>query len=94
MVQTQDVIALVAEEKKLSRGKCLKGTKYIDDLTEFTCVLLATTDMLFLIRLLRIQLILFCHLAGMTGNCPEALLQLHYSDLELTFIRDPNGGPP
>ncbi|EGC45157.1 conserved hypothetical protein [Histoplasma capsulatum var. duboisii H88] len=94
MAQAQDVIALVADEKKLSRDKRPKGTMYVDDLAEFARVLLATTDMLFLIGWLRIQLILYCHLAGITGNRPEALLEPRYRHLELTLIRDPLGGPP
>lgn len=44
----------------------------------FTHVLLAMTEMTFVIGWLWIQLILFCQLAGITGNCPQALLELHY----------------
>jgi hypothetical protein len=51
-------------------------------------VLLATTEMLFLIGWLRIQLILFSQFAGYTGNRPEALLQLRYRHLNLTLVRD------
>ncbi|EEH39300.2 hypothetical protein PAAG_01762 [Paracoccidioides lutzii Pb01] len=94
IAQAQDVIALVADEKKLSWEKRPKGTMYVDDLAEFARVMLATTDMLFLIGWLLIQPILFCHLAGITGNRPAALLELRYRHLQLTLIRNPLGGTP
>lgn len=67
---------------------------YVEDLAELMRVLLATTEMTFDIGWLRIQLILFCQLAGITGNRPEALVELRYRHLKLTLIRDPNGGRP
>ncbi|KAJ5454132.1 uncharacterized protein N7458_005088 [Penicillium daleae] len=42
----------------------------------------------------RIQLLLFCQLAAITGNRPGALLKLCFRDLKLTLIRDSNGGRP
>jgi len=59
---------------------------YVEDLAEFTRVLLATTLMTFEIGWLRIQLIFFCQLAGITGNRPEALINLRYRHLRLTLI--------
>jgi hypothetical protein len=41
-----------------------------------------------------VQQILFCQLAGITGNRPEALVELRFRHLKLTLIRDPNGGRP
>ena len=64
---------------------------YAEDLAEFARVLLATTEMTFDIGWLRIQLVLFCQLAGITGNRPEALVELRYRHLKLTLIRDPDG---
>jgi hypothetical protein len=61
---------------------------YVQDLAEFCRVLLATTEMLFLIGWLYIQLILFSHFASYTGNRPKALLQLRYRHLNLTLVRD------
>jgi hypothetical protein len=41
---------------------------YVENLAEFVCMLLATTEMTFEIGWLQVQLILFCQLAGITGN--------------------------
>jgi hypothetical protein len=65
---------------------------YVEDLAEFACVLLATTEMTFAVGWLRVQLILFCYPAGLTGNRPDALLELRYRQLQLTLVRDPSGG--
>ena len=67
---------------------------YVGDLAEFARVLLATTQMTFAIGWLRIQQILFCQLAGITGNRPEAMVELRFRHLELTLIRDPNADGP
>jgi hypothetical protein len=63
---------------------------YVEDLAEYARVLLTTREMTFQLGWLRIQLILFCQLAGITGNRPEALVQLRYRHLKLTLIRDSN----
>ena len=65
---------------------------YDEDLAEFARVLLATYEMTFDIGWLRIQIVLFCQLAGITGNRPEALVELRYRHLKLTLIRDLDGG--
>ena len=49
---------------------------YAEDLAEYARVLLATTEMTFDIGWLRVQLVLFCQLAGITCNRPEALVEL------------------
>jgi hypothetical protein len=51
---------------------------YVGDLAEFARVLLATTQMTFAIGWLRIQQIFFCQLAGITGNRPEAMVELRF----------------
>jgi hypothetical protein len=84
------VVKIVAMEKGLSNDKRESATLYVDDLAEYARVLLATTEMNFEIGWLRIQLILWCQVAGITGNRPEALVQLRYRHLKLTLIRDPN----
>jgi hypothetical protein len=88
------VVHVVAEEKGLSNDKRPSATMYVDDLAEYARVLLATTEMTFEIGWLRIQLILYCQLAGITGNRPDALVNLRYRHLQLTLIRDPAGGQP
>ena len=67
---------------------------YVEDLAEYARVLLCTREMTFLLGWQRMQLILFCQLAGITGNRPEALVQLRYRHLRLTLIRDRNNPRP
>ncbi|OJD28259.1 hypothetical protein ACJ73_00338 [Blastomyces percursus] len=67
---------------------------YVDDLAEYLRVLLVTNEMGFLVGWLRVELILFCQVAGVTGNRPDALTQLRYRDLELTLVRDPHSSAP
>lgn len=81
-------------EKELSNEKRESATMYVADLAEYTRVLLATTEMSFLIGWLRVQLILFCQLGAITGNRPEALVELRYRHLQLTLIRDPTTDYP
>lgn len=85
---------VVAVKKGLSNKKRESATMYVQDLTEFALVLLSTTLMSFEIGWLRIQLILFCQLAGITGNRPEALINLRYRHLQLSLVRDPCGNRP
>jgi hypothetical protein len=59
---------------------------YVKDLAEYAHVLLTTKEMTFQLGWLRIQLILFCQLAGITSNRPKALVQLQYRHLKLTLI--------
>ncbi|EER38348.1 conserved hypothetical protein [Histoplasma capsulatum H143] len=71
IAQAQNVITFVADKKKLSQRERPKGIMYVDNLAEFTRMILATTtNMLFLIGQLKIQLILFCHLAGIVNRKP------------------------
>jgi hypothetical protein len=58
----------VEEVKDLSNAKRESATAYVEDLAEFARVLPATTRVAFEIGWLRIQLIFFCQLAGITGN--------------------------
>ncbi|EFW15377.1 conserved hypothetical protein [Coccidioides posadasii str. Silveira] len=94
IVKILDVLAIVAQEKDLHSGRRPKATMYIEDVAEFARVLLLTMEMTFQFGWLRIQLLLFCQLAAITGSHPGALLNLHYWDLELTLIRHPDGGRP
>ncbi|KAI3032155.1 hypothetical protein CBS147353_919 [Aspergillus niger] len=94
IVKVLDVLAIVAKEKKLKLGRRPKATMYIEDVAEFARVLLSTTEMTFVCGWLRIQLLLFCQLAAITGSRPGALLNLRYRDLILTLVRNPEGGRP
>ncbi|KAL4958922.1 DUF3435 domain-containing protein [Aspergillus stella-maris] len=93
-VKILDVLAIVAKEKGLLDGRRPKATMFIEDVAEFARVLLSTTEMTFQFGWLRIQLLLFCQLAAITGSRPGAMLNLRYRDLVLTLIRDPDGGRP
>jgi hypothetical protein len=75
------VVKIVADKKGLSNTKRESATIYIEDLAEFVRVLLAITQITFEIGWLRIQLIFFCQLAGITGNRPEALIDLRFRHL-------------
>lgn len=88
------MLAIVAKEKKLLLGCRPKATTYIEDVAEFARVLLSTMEMTFQCGWLRIQLLLFCQLAAVTGSRPGALLNLCYRDLMLTLVHDPEGGRP
>ncbi|OJD16129.1 hypothetical protein AJ78_03709 [Emergomyces pasteurianus Ep9510] len=94
MSQSQDVIELIADEKKLNRDPRPPGTMYVDDLAEYNRVLLTTNEMEFQVGWARIQLILYTQLAGVTANRPDALTQLRYCDLVLTLVRDPHSSTP
>ncbi|CAI7602552.1 unnamed protein product [Penicillium pancosmium] len=93
-VKIRDVLAIVAKEEKLSLQPRPKATMYIEDVAEFARVILSTTEMTFPCGWYRIQLLLFCQLAAITGSRPGALLELRFRDLKLTLIRDPNGRRP
>lgn len=88
------MVKIVADEKGLSNAKRESATMYVEDLAEFARVLLATTQMTFEIGWLRVQLIFFCQLAGITSNRPEALVNLRLRHLNLTLIRDRNADRP
>ena len=88
------MLAIIAEEKKLRLGRRPKATMYIEDVAEFARVLLSTTEMTFECGWLRVQVLLYCQLAAITGSRPGALLNLRYRDLLVTLIRDPEGGRP
>lgn len=82
------VFKVVVTEKELDDTKQESAKMYIMDLVAFGPVPLTTREMTFQLGSLRIPLIVFCQLAGITGNRPEALLQLRYQHLKLTLIQD------
>ena len=84
----------MAKEKRVLETKRESATIYIEDLAEFARILLATTQMAFEVSWLQVQLILFCHLAGIIGNQPGALVNLCFQHLNLTLIRDQNADRP
>uniref|UniRef100_A0A093UM05 ATP-dependent RNA helicase DBP10 n=1 Tax=Talaromyces marneffei PM1 TaxID=1077442 RepID=A0A093UM05_TALMA len=81
IVKVEDVIALVATEKNLKETRRAKKNMYIEDVSEFTRVLLSTTETSFGCGWRRTQLLFYTQLAVIT-------------DLGLRLIRDPEGGRP
>lgn len=79
----------MAEEKGLKRGKRESSTMYVDDLVLYLAGVLATTEMRFDLGWLRVQFMLYCQLGAITGNRPEAIVNLRYRHLMLSFVRDP-----
>lgn len=67
---------------------------FIEDLAEFARVLLSTREMTFAVGWLRIELLLFCQFAAITGCRPEELLEVRYRDLQLRLVRDPTSKQP
>ncbi|KAJ5776688.1 uncharacterized protein N7511_001699 [Penicillium nucicola] len=94
IIKIEDVLAIVATEKNLCFDRRPKATMYIEDVAEFARVVLSTTEMTFRCGWYRVQLLLYCQLAAITGSRPGALLNLRYRDLMLTLVRDPNGVRP
>ena len=85
---------MVAKEKGLELDWRPKKNMYIEDVAEFACVLLTTTEMTFDCSWQHIQFLFFCQLAAITANCLGALLNLRYRDIVLTLIQDLEGGRP
>lgn len=87
------VLRKLAKKYKLTRKKREKTAMYVEDLAEYLQTNLTTMKKRFTHGRQRMQLALFCQLAGFSGNRPEALLNLRYRDVVVTLLRDPNGGP-
>lgn len=81
------------KKHKLTKKKREKTAMYVEDLAEYLQGNITTTKKRFTHGRHRIQLTLFCQLAGFSGNRPQALLNLRYRDILVTLLRDPNSGP-
>ncbi|KAI9765782.1 MAG: hypothetical protein M1839_005382 [Geoglossum umbratile] len=87
------ILRKLVKKHKLTKGKREKTAMYVEDLVEYLQTNLTTTKKRYTHGRHRIQLVLFCQLAGFSGNRPQALLNLRYRDIVVTLLRDPNGGP-
>jgi hypothetical protein len=87
------ILRKLVKKHKLTKGKREKTAMYVEDLVEYLQTNLTTTKKRYTHDRHRIQLALFCQLAGFSGNRPQALLNLRYRDIVVTLLRDPNGGP-
>ncbi|OJD20116.1 hypothetical protein ACJ73_08553, partial [Blastomyces percursus] len=94
IVKVEDVVARVATEKKLALVGRPKKSMYIEDVAEFSRVVLTTTEMTFVSGWQRIQMLFFLQLAAITASRPSAILHLRYRDIMLILIRVPDGGRP
>ncbi|KAJ9644078.1 hypothetical protein H2199_003946 [Coniosporium tulheliwenetii] len=63
-----------------------------EDLFEYLKTLWESTQMPFDMEVHRLGLALVVQLAGITGNRPDALLQLRYKHVAVYLLRDPDGG--
>ncbi|KAF3481524.1 uncharacterized protein GIQ15_04283 [Arthroderma uncinatum] len=84
--------ALVKLFKLSTKGRP-KSVVYLDDLTKIVETTVTTTEKKFGHGRLRICLCLYFQLAGFTANRPGALLKVRYQDIQVTLLRDPDGGP-
>ncbi|KAI9763719.1 MAG: hypothetical protein M1839_006317 [Geoglossum umbratile] len=87
------ILRKLVKKHKLTKGKREKTAMYVEDLVEYLQTNLTTMKKRYTHGRHRIQLALFCQLAGFSGNRPQALLNLRYQDIIVTLLRDPNGGP-
>lgn len=66
---------------------------YVEDLAQVLQTNLVTTEKRYPHGRYRIQAQLYLQLGGFTANRPQALLGLCYRHIQVTLLRDPEGGP-
>ncbi|PVH92773.1 C2H2 finger domain protein [Periconia macrospinosa] len=76
--------------KKIGRDK---ACMYVEDLALVLQTNLVTTEKRYTHGRYRIQVQLYLQLGGFTANRPKALLSLCYKHIQVTLLRDPEGGP-
>ncbi|EMD84663.1 hypothetical protein COCHEDRAFT_1167444 [Bipolaris maydis C5] len=76
--------------KKIGRDK---ACMYVEDLAQVLQTNLVTTEKRYPHGRYRIQAQLYLQLGGFTANRPQALLSLCYRHIQVTLLRDPEGGP-
>lgn len=65
----------------------------VEDLTKVVETTVSTTKKKLGHGRHRIELALFLQLAGRTTNRPQAILNLQYRHIQVSLLRDPQGGP-
>lgn len=65
----------------------------VEDLTKVVETTVSTTKKKFGHGRHCIELALFLQLAGLTTNRPQAILNLRYRHIQVSLLRDPQGGP-
>jgi hypothetical protein len=66
---------------------------YVEDLAKVLQTNLTTTEKRYPHGRYRIQAQLYLQLGRFTANWPSALLSLCYQHIQVTLLRDPEGGP-
>ncbi|EEH39768.2 hypothetical protein PAAG_01957 [Paracoccidioides lutzii Pb01] len=94
IVKAEDVVAQMITEKELTLVEQSKKNMYIEDIAEFTQVILIITEMTYVCGWQCIQMVFFLQLAVITASCPSAILHLQYQDIVLTLIQVPDSGRP
>ncbi|KAH7119589.1 C2H2 finger domain protein [Dendryphion nanum] len=87
------VMRLLAKKYGLKKIGRDKACMYVEDLTRVLQTNLATTEKRYSHGRHRIQAQLYLQLGGFTANRPRALLGLCYRHIQVTLLRDPEGGP-
>ncbi|KAH2023468.1 hypothetical protein KXV65_000697, partial [Aspergillus fumigatus] len=91
--QMRRVIRQLAKKHKLSLKGRDKPSMDVEDLAKVVETTISTTKKKFSHGRHRIELGLFLQLAGLTTNCPQAILDLRYRHIKVSLLRDPHGGP-
>ncbi|KAJ5981917.1 hypothetical protein N7451_012017 [Penicillium sp. IBT 35674x] len=87
------MIRRLAKKYKLSIKGREKPPMDVEDLAKVVETTVSTTKKKFGHDLHRIELGLFLQLAGLTTNRPQAILDLRYRHIQVSLLRDPQGGP-
>ncbi|KAJ5627605.1 hypothetical protein N7490_009833 [Penicillium lividum] len=87
------VIRRLAKKYKLSIKGREKPPMDVEDLAKVVETTVSTTKKKFGHGRHRIELGLFLQLAGLTTNRPQAILDLRYRHIQVSLLRDPQGGP-
>ncbi|KAH2496255.1 hypothetical protein KXV76_005809 [Aspergillus fumigatus] len=91
--QMHHVIRRLAKKHKLSSKGCDKPPMDVKDLTKVVETTVSTTKKKLGHGRHHIKLALFLQLAGQTTNRPQAILNLQYRHIQVSLLRDPQGGP-
>ncbi|KAJ5239886.1 hypothetical protein N7468_004505 [Penicillium chermesinum] len=91
--QMRRVIRRLAKKHKLSSKGRDKPAMDVEDLTKVVETTVSTTKKKFGHGRHRIELALFLQFAGLTTNRPQAILNLRHRHIQVSLLRDPQGGP-
>lgn len=84
---------MLAKEHSLKKIGRDKACMYVEDHTLVLQTNITTTEKKYPHGRYRIQVQLYLQLGGFTANRPSAILSLCYRHIQITLLRDPEGGP-